>query len=83
MFLPDWIYRVLPFVYILIGLIVATEMDSIIGTGSGVLLGITGLIIWKMRIDFRREDAAIEKRKRPNAAVRGTRAAARQSGKTG
>ncbi len=55
MFLPDRIYRMLPFAYIVVGIIVATEMDSLLGTGSGVLLGITGLLIWKMRVDYRRE----------------------------
>ncbi len=52
---PDRIYRMLPFAYIVVGIIVATEMDSLLGTGSGVLLGITGLLIWKMRVDYRRE----------------------------
>jgi hypothetical protein len=45
----------LPFAYIVVGIIVATEMDSLLATGSGVLLGITGLLIWKMRVDYRRE----------------------------
>ena len=55
MSLPDWIYRMLPVVYLVIGFIVVSKMDSPVGTASGVLLGITGVIIWKMRVDYRRE----------------------------
>ncbi len=62
MFLPDRIYRMLPFAYIVVGIIVATEMDSLLGTGSGVLLGITGLLIWKMRVDYRREITVTNRR---------------------
>jgi hypothetical protein len=62
MFPPDRIYRTLPFAYIALGIIVATEMDSLLGTGSGVLLGITGLLIWKMRVDYRRELAGTHRR---------------------
>jgi hypothetical protein len=50
MFLPDWICRMLPFAYVAVGLVVAIKMDSPIGVGSGVLLVITGLLIWKMRV---------------------------------
>ena len=32
MFLPDRIYRMLPFAYIVVGIIVTTEMDSLLGT---------------------------------------------------
>lgn len=64
MFLPDWVYRILPFVYIMIGLMVASSMDHSIGVGSGVILVITGLFVWKMRIDYRREIAASKGRKK-------------------
>ena len=70
----DWIYRILPFAYIVLGLIVATEMDSLLATGSGVLLGITGLLIWKMRVDFRREIGATKaKRSATQPTVMGRR----------
>jgi len=55
MFLPDWIYRMLPAAYLVIGLIVVSKMDSPVGTASGVLLALAGVIIWKMRVDYRRE----------------------------
>lgn len=70
MFLPDWIYRMLPFSYVLVGIIVATKMDSSIAVGSGALLVFTGLLIWKMRADYRREIAAAKDRKKRSANPR-------------
>lgn len=64
MFLPDWIYRTLPFAYLVAGFVIVYMMDSFIGTASGVLLGFTGLLIWKMRSDYRREMAGINRRKK-------------------
>ena len=36
MFLPDWVYRSLPFMYVMAGLIVASKMDHTFGVGAGV-----------------------------------------------
>jgi len=64
MFLPNWVYRILPFLYIIVGLVVATKMEHLIGIGSGAILMATGLYVWKMRIDYRHEIAAMKGRKK-------------------
>jgi hypothetical protein len=56
MHVPDWIYRVLPYLYVVVGFVVASGMDSSIAVCSGALLAFTGLLIWKMRSDYRREN---------------------------
>ena len=52
---PNWIYRMLPFVYVVVGLAVAVKMDSAIAVASGVLLVIAGLLVLKMRADYRNQ----------------------------
>jgi len=63
MYLPEWLYRMLPFAYILAGIAVAAKMDSAIALVSGALLVLAGLLIWKLRADYRREVPAIRGRK--------------------
>lgn len=73
MFLPDWIYRMVPFVYIAVGLIVASHESSSIVVSSGALLVMAGLLVWKMRIDYRRDrrsTAATIRRKTRSATPR-------------
>jgi hypothetical protein len=62
MFLPDWVYRSLPFMYVMAGLIVASKMDHAFGVGAGVLLVATGLYVWKMRYEYRHEIDALKRR---------------------
>lgn len=57
MYLPDWIYRLLPLIYVLAGILVGTKMESSLATVSAVLLVAAGLLIWKMRADHRRASA--------------------------
>jgi hypothetical protein len=52
---PNWIYRILPFVYVVVGLAVVVKMDSTIAVASGVLLLIAGLLVLKMRADYRNQ----------------------------
>jgi hypothetical protein len=86
MLLPDWIYRMLPAVYLVIGLIVMSKMDSPVGTASGVLLALAGVIIWQMRVDYRREIhretfETIDTLDRHNGAAAGTSGKAESVGK--
>lgn len=62
MYLPEWLYRMLPFAYIVAGVAVAAKMDSAIALVSGALLVIAGLLIWKLRADYRREVPAMNAR---------------------
>ena len=71
MFLPDWIYRMLPVAYLIGGLVISYRMDSFIGVASGVLLGSAGLLVWKMRSDYRREMAGINRRQEGPPSLHG------------
>ncbi len=62
MYLPEWLYRMLPLAYVLAGVAVAAKMDSALAMVSGGLLVIAGVLIWKLRADYRREVPAITAR---------------------
>ena len=51
MWLPDWLYKALPIVYALAGLLAIYHASNFIGQGSGVLLFLTAFLIWKLRKD--------------------------------
>jgi hypothetical protein len=50
---PNWSYRFLPFGYLVVSLAVAVQMDTTIALASGVLMLIAGLLVLKMRDDYR------------------------------
>lgn len=54
MYLPRVIYNLLPVVYIVAGLWAVAGLDMTHGKLSGVMLGTAGFIIWRMRINYRR-----------------------------
>ena len=64
MHIPDWLYRPLPYLYVSGGTTTAVATDSALGIGSGTILTLTGVLIWKMRVDYRREIATIMRRKK-------------------
>jgi hypothetical protein len=53
MWLPDWLYEMLPYVYALAGFSTATYFDSPIGYAAGFLLLLTAGLVWMMRRDYR------------------------------
>lgn len=53
MWLPDWLYEILPFVYLIAGTVAIIQINTFIGYVVGALLLFAALMIFKMRIDYR------------------------------
>lgn len=53
MWLPDWLYRVLPLIYILSGVTAIYHGENLIGQGSGLILIFTAILVWKLRKECR------------------------------
>jgi hypothetical protein len=53
MWLPDWFYELLPYLYAVIGFGTASYFDTPVGYGSGFLLLFTAGLVWMMRRDYR------------------------------
>jgi hypothetical protein len=51
MWLPDWLYKVLPLLYTVSGVFAIYHAGNLVGQGSGVLLILTALLVWKLRKD--------------------------------
>jgi len=51
---PDWVYELLPFLYIVGGVLAIIFLPSALGTLSGWLLVIAGGLVWAMRRSYRR-----------------------------
>ena len=51
--LPNWLYEVLPYLYIGIGAISALAIRNVAGIASGLVLISSGVVIWNMRRNFR------------------------------
>ena len=49
MWLPDWLYRPLPFIYTIFGLLCLFYTGSWMGYVAGAMLLMAALIIWKLR----------------------------------
>jgi hypothetical protein len=53
MYVPEWIYRLLPFVYVAAGLYAAWSLGSTLGVACGLLLALAGGLIARMRREAR------------------------------
>lgn len=53
MWLPDWLYEALPFLYLAAGFAAIFHFDTPAGYGVGALLLLAALLIFKMRMDYR------------------------------
>jgi len=53
MWLPEKFYELLPYLYIIGGLIAISDVDTPLGYASGCLLILTGGVIFLMRRDYR------------------------------
>ena len=51
MWLPDWLYKILPIIYTVAGLLTIYHAGNLVGQGSGVLLILTAFMVWKLRKD--------------------------------
>ena len=50
---PDWLYEVIPYIYSVAGLTAIVYFDTLLGCGSGALLMIAALLIWKRQKENR------------------------------
>ena len=50
---PDWLYEVLPYAYLVAGLITIFTLKNVMGAVSGLLLTSTGAAVWLMRRSYR------------------------------
>ncbi len=48
-YLPNWVYKPLPYVYLFLGAVALSGADLLTGRLSGVLLILAGALILKMR----------------------------------
>ena len=55
---PEWLYEVMPFIYMLAGFVVIYHFDTAIGYGAGALLIIAAFLIWALRFDHRAKNAS-------------------------
>lgn len=53
MWIPNWLYNSLPYIYLIIGMLAIYLADHPVGQGSGVLLVLTTLLIIKLRKYYR------------------------------
>ena len=53
MWLPDWVYELLPYLYAAGGVATTWYFETPLGLLSGVLLLATGCLVWMMRRDYR------------------------------
>ena len=51
---PDWIYKPLPYIYMLMGVLIALPLPSVITVGSGVLFFAAGVMVWVNRYRYRK-----------------------------
>ena len=54
MYIPDWIYRLLPYAYVVSGAFAMIALRTTLGFVCGAILISAGAIIWKMRRDYAR-----------------------------
>lgn len=50
---PDWLYRILPYLYVGAGLLTMLNLQNGIGLFSGLLLVSAGIIVWTLRMKHR------------------------------
>lgn len=53
-YLPTPVYEILPYLYLLVGILAVFNTDPIYGRIAGVLLALVGLVIYRMRLSARR-----------------------------
>jgi hypothetical protein len=56
MWLPDWLYIVLPHIYAAMGILAIYSGDNAVSVGSGVLLVFTAFLVWKLRSEYKTLD---------------------------
>jgi hypothetical protein len=49
MWLPDWLYKYLPFIYAVAGLFSIYYANNLVGIGAGALLIFAGFLVWNFR----------------------------------
>ena len=54
MWLPDWLYKSLPYLYALAGMLTINYFEVITGFVSGLLLILTAGLVFLMRLDYQK-----------------------------
>jgi len=49
MWLPEWLYKFLPHLYAVVGVLAIYKGGNAMSAGSGLLLVFTALLVWKLR----------------------------------
>lgn len=58
MWMPAWLYRYLPLIYLLFGLVMFFGFgDQLLGIVSGILLWSAAVLVWALRVYARRNSA--------------------------
>ena len=60
MWLPNWLYEAMPFVYALAGILAILQVQTLAGYTVGALLLLAAVMILKMRLDNRNLKETIE-----------------------
>jgi hypothetical protein len=55
---PEWLYEVMPIIYVSAGFASFFYFDSLVGYGAGTLFLIAAFLIWVMRLQNRAQNAA-------------------------
>lgn len=51
--IPEFIYELLPYIYILVGILAMVKIPGALGVLSGLLLLAAGLLVFKWRLEHR------------------------------
>lgn len=63
-YVPAFIYELLPYLYILVGILALVKIPGQLGTLSGMLLLVAGLLVFKWRLAHRSTAARVPARQR-------------------
>ena len=55
MWLPDWLYRALPYIYAAAGIASIYNGENALHVGSGLLLIFTAFLVWKLRSNIKQQ----------------------------
>ncbi len=50
---PKWLYEILPYAYMLFGLLPIVILPNFMGVTSGLMLVAAGVLVWLMRWNYR------------------------------
>lgn len=66
---PEWLYELLPYVYVGVGVLTMASLQNLIALVSGGLLISAGAVVWLMRRRYRSGQSRVEANAAPSAAT--------------